>query len=115
MTDLSPERPMTRVDRIAAAQAELDAIEPRWREIDDAYQRAKNALRKAQESFDVGERVHVDKLCSRLCCVRSSYTGTIAGMTPNGLYLIDADDGTQRDDWNSEVCLLDVSAEGQLL
>ena len=84
---------MNRAERIAAAQAKVEQIEPGYQSWRNKYEAAQSELRAAEASYDVGERVRVTETCKRGCCVEHEYEGAIAGSEPNGTWQVRATDG----------------------
>lgn len=72
---------MNRADRMAEAQARVNAIEPEFRRLEKVYVEAHRAFRRAEESFDVEERVHVEEWGSRRRIERE-YDGVVVAYDP---------------------------------
>lgn len=68
---------MNRSDRIAVAKARVAELEPDYLRVRNEYEDAVGAVKRAEASFDVGERVHVEKTCRRGCCVELEYDGVV--------------------------------------
>jgi hypothetical protein len=77
---------VSRTERIAAAQALLDAMGPEHDRIVAARKEAARALQATEDSYDIGERVRVVQTCRRGCCIESDFRGAVEGMTDNGQY-----------------------------
>lgn len=83
-----------RADRIAKAKRHLDAVTPAYKAAQKVFENAERALNKAEGSFDVGERVHVEETCRRGCCVEFEGDGTIAGEETNGTWSVKLSSGS---------------------
>lgn len=80
-----------RADRIALARARVVELEPEYLRIKNAYEDAIGAVRRAEQSYDVGERVEVTRTCRRGCCIEWQYTG-IVETASEGRYSVRRDD-----------------------
>lgn len=74
---MSQETGTNRADRIGQARSRLAALEPEYERITLEYENAKAALKFAESSYDIGERVRVTRLCRRGCCVEWETTGVV--------------------------------------
>lgn len=84
---------MTRREKIDAAKNKIAGIKLVLGPLEKHLEDAKHELRRAEKSFDKGERVHVTETCKRGCCVENEYDGTVTGETKNGMWNIKADSG----------------------
>lgn len=84
---------MNRAERIEAAKAHVEKIEPHYQSWRNKYEAAQSELRAAEASYDVGERVRVTETCKRGCCVEHQYEGVVVGSKPNGTWCVKSDDG----------------------
>lgn len=66
-----------RAQRIADAEFKLMGIKLVIEPLQKQLTAAEDELKRAQESYDVGERVHVRETCPRGCCTELEYVGTI--------------------------------------
>jgi hypothetical protein len=94
---------MNRDQRIAAAKLKLAEIEPRWEALKREYDAACVELSRAEESFDVGEHVRVEKTCRRGCCVEHAYEGVVENVTNNGHYRVRTPEGTTFESWSMDM------------
>lgn len=62
-----------REERIKIAKEKLKKLEP----AKEAYENAKSELRRAENSFDIGERVKYTETCRRGCCIEKISIGII--------------------------------------
>jgi hypothetical protein len=67
-----------RADRIAMAKTRIAELEPEFLQLKNEYEDAVGGLKRAERSFDEGERVEVTKTCRRGCCDELQYTGVVA-------------------------------------
>lgn len=87
---------MTREQRIRNLEIKVEGLAIIAQPFIEALDVARHELRKAQRSFENGEKVHVVKLCQRGCCVEDEFTGKVTAMNSNGTYNIVLNDGSER-------------------
>jgi len=87
---------MTREQRIRDLEIKVESLAIIAQPFIEALDVARHELRKAQRSFEYGEKVHVVELCQRGCCVEDEFTGRVTAMNSNGTYNIVLSDGSER-------------------
>lgn len=75
---------MKRAERIKQAKQKLKELEPYVKK----YEEAEMELKRAEESFDIGEKVKFEETCRRGCCIEFSGIGHIVEITKNGNYVV---------------------------
>jgi hypothetical protein len=90
---------MNKHERIEAAQAELHELKPAVeaaRAVLAEHDELTREMKRARESYDVGDRVHVEKLCRRGCCTEDEFDGVVEGINSNRSYSVRTDQGQLR-------------------
>jgi len=73
----------------------LASIEAKWKPLNDERESALDELTLAKKSYDFVDRVYVEQLCKRVCCIESKFTGVVIGIHNNVTYKICDTDGNQ--------------------
>ena len=86
---------MTRTEKIKDLQAKIETIKVVWQPLNEQLKKYEMDLRRAERSFDVGEKViYAEPNCRRGCCGSTNYTCVVEGLTDNGAYNLRDEDGT---------------------
>lgn len=86
---------MTRAEKIKDLQAKIETIKVVWQPLNDQLQKYEMDLRRAEKSFDVGEKViYKEANCKRGCCGSTKYTCVVESLTDNGAYNLRDEDET---------------------
>ena len=86
---------MTRAEKIKDLQAKIETIKIVWQPLNEQLKKYEMDLRRAERSFDVGEKViYAEANCRRGCCGSTKYTCVVEGLTANGAYNLRDEDGT---------------------
>ena len=86
---------MTRAEKIKDLQAKIEIIKVVWQPLNDQLQKYEMDLRKAERSFDVGEKVvYEEENCKRGCCGLTKYNCVVESLTDNGAYNLRDEEGT---------------------
>ena len=86
---------MTRAEKIKDLQTKIETIKVVWQPLNDQLQKYEMDLRRAERSFDVGDKViYKEANCKRGCCGSTNYTCVVEGLTDNGAYNLRDEDGT---------------------
>ena len=86
---------MTRAEKIKDLQTKIETTLIVWQPLNDQLQKYEMDLRRAEKSFDVGEKViYKEANCKRGCCGSTKYTCVVESLTDNGTYNLRDEDET---------------------